>query len=349
MANTHFPKRKVIGVTALVDSLMDLVKKNIIAKTDLTADAVIGNSTVSVYNAFQFRKGDEVVFIDYDYDYEDLPHFKTMEYAKIKEVLSTTSIELEIPLQDNWTLAKRAFIQKTLGHSPLMEKHVYYGDREVIPTEYVAVTVDPGNVSNEWLYIPGGLGENYNIKITVYSKSIDTDGGKRILDKYCDNICQLLNENIHLRVDVYETQLQQDALTGATTIVLEDNAKNQELIAPYNPLSANEYEYPFGFELQDNIHATCWIKILSVTSGGGFITATLEKPLPCDFLKSEFAILRRMGQYIYESRADGIEYGLIQKGSAFIRAGQINWFGKTTKEFRFPQGSNQVNYLPRVP
>lgn len=348
MPISQFPKQKVAGVTEITESLINVIKKNMIAKTELTSDGLAGQTTIYVTNAFQFRDGEEIVLIDYDYDLEGEKHYAQMEYAKIKTVVNTTEILLESALQDSWYTAKSSFIQKTIGHSPLIEKHVYYGDREVISTEYMAITIEPVNLSNEWMYLQGGLNETYQFKITIYGKSLNTDDGKRIIDKYADAVYQLLIDNLHFAIDNYDCQLQQNASIGDTQVVILDTPKNREMIKPYTPLTPEVYEYPYGFMLQDNYHTSCWIKIDAVTYSGGFIYVDLERALTDNYTLNEYAVLRRFGRYVWDSRADGIEYGAIQKGSAFIRAAQINWFCKSIRELKFPQASNHVDYLPKV-
>ena len=52
---------------------------------------------------------------------------------------------------------------------------------------------------------------------------------------------------------------------------------------------------------------------------------------------SDHAVLRRKKRYMYDSRVDNAEYGTVQKGSVFLKAGRLSWFGKETWKEWFPQ------------
>lgn len=52
---------------------------------------------------------------------------------------------------------------------------------------------------------------------------------------------------------------------------------------------------------------------------------------------SDHAKLRRTKRFLYDSRASNVEYGTVQKGSVFLKAGVVRWFGKETSVFRLPQ------------
>jgi hypothetical protein len=49
------------------------------------------------------------------------------------------------------------------------------------------------------------------------------------------------------------------------------------------------------------------------------------------------AVLRRKRRYFYDSRPESVEYGVVQKGSAILKAAKISWFGKETHVIPFPQ------------
>ena len=49
------------------------------------------------------------------------------------------------------------------------------------------------------------------------------------------------------------------------------------------------------------------------------------------------AVIRKKKRYTYDSRVENIEYGTVQKGSVFLKAAKLSWFGKETETFQFPQ------------
>jgi hypothetical protein len=332
-----------MSIELIADGIIDLIKKNLIAETDLTLDVSPSDTTISVYNAYRFHADEEIVLIDYGYNQQGHIHYNVFEYARIKTVNSSTSITLHDPIQGTWSLADQAFIQKTIGHSPLYTDNVLYGDREVIPVDDIAITIEPVSLGNEWIYIQGGLSEESRVRIMIYGKSITTDEGRRILDRYSWAVYSLLNSNIHIDVNNVETPLFNDYIAGTNTLVIEDTALNRERF------TVELYPEPARYRLQDNQGVTCWFRIIDRAISGGLIHLTISNTFTDDFLLSEFAVITRIGEYIYDSRADTIQYGQVSKGSAFLRAAEINWFGKRVNDHVFPQTSDGVDNFERIP
>ena len=172
----------MIGVAPVINGIIDLIRKNIIAKTNVTSNVLTGDILVEVENSFNFNDGEEIILIDSGYNNNMSPHYKKYEYCQINRVINTHYIELSSPVIDSsgWLVDNSSFIQKTIGHSPLYDDRVYYGDREVIPTEEMAITVEPLSMSNEWMYLHGGLSEEYKISIMISGKDIETELGIQI-------------------------------------------------------------------------------------------------------------------------------------------------------------------------
>ena len=63
----------------------------------------------------------------------------------------------------------------------------------------------------------------------------------------------------------------------------------------------------------------------------------LSRRLQFNYMMSDKAVLRRKWRYMYDSRVTDVEYGHVQKGSTILKAGRMNWFGKETQEYVFPQ------------
>ena len=112
------------------------------------------------------------------------------------------------------------------------------------------------------------------------------------------------------------------------------------------------------YEVQDNNGIEIDLFCTSVTTpGDGRMYIELSQndpsvygiqPLSRSYFLSEYAVLTRHGRYMYDSRIDNVEYGVVQKGSAFLRAARLNWFGKEVTEYRFPQKSLGVPYFEEV-
>lgn len=327
-----------MAIEIIVDAIIDVIKKNIIAKTNVTSNVSSGDVLIHVENSFQFADNQEIVLIDWGYNQQGHNHYQIFEYSKIKEVNNTTTITLTSPVEGNWLTSENAFIQKTIGHAPLYENNVFYGDREVISPNEMAIAVEPSGLSNEWIYIQGGLSEDYKVKILIYGRDIKFEEGRRILDRYSDGVYQLLLNNIHMELDNYHTPLFANYSANSSTITIEDTPENRENIIVSTPSDDIDYE------MQDNEGASCWIKITNIAYGVGTMILTITPPINANFNLSDFAILKKWhkNEYIYDSRVDGITYGQASKGSAFIRASELNWFGKKVNRHTFPQTSNRV-------
>ena len=71
--------------------------------------------------------------------------------------------------------------------------------------------------------------------------------------------------------------------------------------------------------------------------GGSACWVELDRPLYRSYKVADKAVLRRKKRYTYDSRVDNIEYGTVQKGSVFLKAARVSWFGKEAESFVFPQ------------
>jgi len=335
-------------VEPLVDTIIELVKDNIIAETDITSDAIAGSNTISVYNSFHFMPDQEIILIDYDYNVSGTPHYQRFEYSKIKTVNNTTSITLYDPLESTWLVASNSFVQKTIGHSPLYANQVLFGDREIIPADQMAITVEPSNMSNEWMYLQGGLNEEYKLKIMIYGKDMKTDEGLRILVRYADNVVELLNKNIHIGAGEYSTPLLQNVNIGDTQVIIAATPENIDRITITNIVPPMLKDLKRTYQLQDNNGTSWWFGITNIDISGNTMILTMDIPMTMPFLLSEFAVIRKPKYYVWDSRADSATYGVTQKGSAILRAAEIGWYGKMINEFSFPQpalnlkGFNQI-------
>ena len=333
-----------MAVEEVIDAVIDVIQKNIIAQANVTSDVTSGDTIINVDNAFQMANGQEIVIMDYGYSNPSSNHYDVMEYATIKEVNNTTTITLTNPIEGNWLLSDQSFIQKTIGHSPLHYENVLYGDREVIPQQDMAITIEPSSLSNEWIYIQGGLSEEYRLRIMIYGKSIETNEGRRIIDRYSDAVYQLLNDRIHLDVNSHNTPLMEDVPYSSTTFKIQDTPENREYF-----ISSVELEHQRSYFLQDNQGISNVFEILSVTPiVGNLLSILADRPIEGNYLRSEFGVAFRTATYIYDSRVDGITYGQVSKGSAVLRASELNWFGKRLNHHPFPQQSHSVNNFVKI-
>ena len=308
-------------VTEVSDGLIDLIQENIIAKTNLVSSALTGDVLIQVENSFHYNDGEEIILIDYGYNDESSSHYHIYEYASIKEVNNTHWITLDMAVQDpngGWLVSNGAFIQKTIGHNPLYDDRVYYGDREVIPSEDMAVTVEPLSLSNEWIYIPGGLSEEYRVSIIVYGKDIETEEGMKVLNKYTDSIYLLFNRSMHIDINNYDTPLLANVAAGSYTVIIGDSTTNRDKFKVSTLIPDDEV-----YEIQDNMgtEIDLFVTDRSIPGDGNIYLTVIQNdpssyaatPIARSYSLNEYAVFRRHGRYFYDSRIDNIEYGVVQK------------------------------------
>lgn len=319
----------------IVDAIIDLIKKNISARTNVVSDVSSGDTTIFVENTFHFNENEEVVFVDFGYNVPGSTHYNQFEYAKIKNIINTTAITLYTNTISNWLVSDNAFVQKTIGHTPLYANNIYFGDREVIPDAEMAVTVEPVDNSNEWIYIRGGLSEEYNVRIMIYGMDVSTEDGMIILTKYTDRIRRLLIEDNHPDINDVTEPLKVTVAANSTSVVIADTPRNRE-----------NFEVGIYYELQDNNHVKQYVNVTNVVADGVNLTLTINEGPTVDIKTEDFGVIRKQRRYLYDSRASSARYGTIQKGSAKLRAAEINWFGKETTNIRFPAFKKRGDYFP---
>jgi hypothetical protein len=348
----------MIGIVPVINGIIDLIRKNIIAKTNVTANVLTGDILVEVENSFHFNNGEEIILIDSGYNNKMSPHYKKYEYCQINRIINTHYIELSSPIIDDsgWLVDDYAFIQKTIGHSPIYDDRVYYGDRNVIPTEEMAIAVEPLSLSNEWMYLHGGLSEEYKISIMIYGKDIETEQGMQILNLYTNSVYNLLNKSIHIDVDNYTSPLLSNVSAGSNTVIVEDSLKNRINFIPSSKLkNTNVYEVQDNIGIEVDLFATNVSSIiydgvpaLSIELSQGNPITNGQKSLNRSYNLDEYAILSKHGRYFWDARIDDVEYGVVQKGSAFLRASKLSWFGKEITDHKFPQKTLRTDYFSQV-
>ena len=72
------------------------------------------------------------------------------------------------------------------------------------------------------------------------------------------------------------------------------------------------------------------------------MTLHLDRNLDHTYYVNDFAKFTRYGRYFYDTRVSNITYGVISKGSAILRASELNWFGKEINEIKFPQRNKSI-------
>jgi len=307
-----------MSVEHIVDGIMRAIKKNLVARIPITSDVSIGTGVIEVSNNFYFESGNEVTLVDSN---------GTQEHHVLVRPLGTKQLQLLHPVEHDFLVTNNTIVQKTIGHVPLFENDVLYGDRAVIPTEQVSVVVEPVSLDNEWMYLQGGLSENYNIAIMIYLREDKHESALRIVSKYADRIYSVLMSKLHTDIVNQVVPVTANVTAGDTEIeVASTDGFLQRDIAEY--------------EIQDNNNVEIDFKLTGTLTSPTRVV--FNRGVLRDYDITENAVVIWRSRYIYDSRPTNIEYGTVSKESGLYKAAKITWFGKETEDYRFPQHSNTV-------
>jgi len=237
-------------VETLVDGMIALLKKNLIAHSPLIADAHIGDTVIYVEDTLRFEKFQNIILMDNNSTMDpNTFSFTGVEFRTIwDDIGNVNQLVLKDPLTRDFLVSDNGRVQKTLKDTVLFEQDVLFGDRQVIAFDHLAICVEPENVSSEWLALQGLLGNDYKMSIIVYVKSGGVGGGEeaaqRICIAYADTIKKLLIGNIHVDLSLDTTPLMRDACPGTQYVYIGSNIAHL-----WPPDSCKRYE------VQDNFKA----------------------------------------------------------------------------------------------
>jgi hypothetical protein len=213
-------------ITAIADGMIALLKKNLVSHTILIQDAHIGDTIIYVDDNLRFDRNNNIVLMDNNSVYNpDAGEITGLEFHVIKDYITETNkIVLKEALQQDFLIANNGRIQKAIKNTILFAKDILYGDREVIPFDYVAITVDSEHFTSQWLALRM-MSDEFRLGINVYVKSGGTPEQEelniRIRDAYANAIYNLLMENIHLDVALDETPIKRDVAAGSNYVYID--------------------------------------------------------------------------------------------------------------------------------
>jgi hypothetical protein len=305
----------MIAAEQIVDGIIRLIQKNTIARTPVISDLHEGERDLFVDDTLRFDGANEIILMDNS--------GSPMEYNTVLTKVGTNRLVLLNPASRNFIVSDGAVVQKAIGNVPLFEEDVLFGDREVIPNNGVAVTVEPTTLSNEWLYVQGGLGEEHAMTIMCYIRADRHEDAMRVVMKYGQSIYTLLNGNIHLDVVNDTTPILADLSAGSDTVTIGDT-------------SAWPVDNQYRYEVQDNNNAEIDFRLVEVV---GPQEVRLNRRLARSYRVADKAKFTRRVAYIYDSRCTQVEWGTVSKSSALYKAAKITWFGKDVEDLSFPQVS----------
>jgi hypothetical protein len=305
----------MIAAEQVVDGIIRLIQKNVVARTPFIADVMAGSQDIMVDDTLRFDGANEILLMDNSGG--------AMEYHTVLTKTDTNHIVLLNPVGRDFRVSDAAVIQKAIGNIPLFENGVLFGDREVIPNTGVVVTVEPVSLNNEWLYVQGGLSENHSISIMCYVKSDAHENALRVVMKYGDCIYRLLNENIHL-----------DVVNDTTPLISDLSPLGDRVFIP--DTTAWQADGQARYEVQDNNSAEIDFSIVEVM---GPTELRLNRIRYNSYRVADKAKFLRRVAYMYDSRTTDVEWGTVSKNNTLFKAAKLTWFGKNIDEHGFPQVS----------
>lgn len=362
------------SIEPLVDGMVSLLSKNLVANTPLVRDAHIGDTSIYVSNTLRFDRKDKIVIMDNLSTHEpDTNVFTGVEFHTIRDYIHNVSrIILQEPLEKDFLVSDVGRIQKTIKGAILYQKDVLYGDREVIPFDQVAITVEPERLSADWMALRL-MSNEYRMSINVYVKfggaPEQEEMAMRICNAYATSIYNLLMHNLHVDLVLDEVVLTRDANKGDDFVYIPYSSRGDWI-----PDHCARYEVKDNFSAAQDLNIidldswdsssqsidTSSVSSFSSSSSSVDLTSSsisssslisgssssslddqykvyFDHPLNYSFKVGNKAVLRRIIRYMYDSRVADIEYGVVQKGSAILKAAKLTWWGKEVKHYGFPQ------------
>lgn len=317
-------------IEPIVDGMIGLIQKNLIANTVMTVNALNGTNTLTVENALRFNRNDKILIFDDNSVFAPSENrYEGIRYHIIDTVIQPSTITVKEDLTQDWLTVNNARLQRTVGQLPLFEKDVLFGDRSVIPFDFAAICVEPTRDTSEWVAVRY-LGYEYSLDIIVYvvvpGEGNDEDLAHRAVVRYATALKHLLNSNIHLDLVVDEVEISENITAGQDFIKIA--------LADSDSWEATECYY---FSIQDNNKIFGGFDIESAVVDGGDLKLTLSRDIAYDFDMSDNLVLRRHMRYLYDSRVSDVDYGVVQKGKYLLKAAKLSWFGKEVQNYHFPQ------------
>lgn len=297
----------------IIKDLRERIIQTISAREYLTADTLTGSAIVKVYQANKWDTGQEVVLRNDDIG----------EGFTVRRYVDKHTLELDRPASHDWRVADRAQINRAEGHNYL--KFVLLGDQEIIPA-YPAITLEAGTKTIEWMTIPGTTDE-FTISISTYILDDSSEKSYELMMKYTSAIEEMLMNNLHPDISAETQPILVNLTFGETLIPVPDAT----IWDPNDLIVINSIANRDIIEVKRIVDAT---------------TIELTRGLHFAFYTADNLVAKKLRRYIYDSRVTNIEYGYLQKGSAFLKASRISWYAKEERTRLQPCQPQKPPFLP---
>jgi hypothetical protein len=285
----------------LLESIKTIIERYIVGLTPLTAQANIGDTTITVASTRRLCVGDDIVIFN-------KPNATTQaegEVKKIETILNRSLFTVNEPMAAIYPVGT-SYTEKLIGYTggdPRFLEAVYIGDPAVIP-RYPAITIDGKSRSSKWMTIESTQ-EDYEIEITLYIDSADYESQMKLMYNWVKQIEQALFRSFYPLIDPYELGiLEEDAQPSDDTIRLTDHSINECIL---------------GTIFLESYDRTMPNYIRSYLGNGVY---QLVRPVQFHFSAGDKVI--RPGRHVFNTLPYSTRYGTINKGS-MLKAAVISY------------------------
>lgn len=289
---------------AVVDAVRRIVMRWAITRTELTANASAGDTSITVKSTRRFKVGDQILVHNADEDMEN-DHW-------IAAIPNRNTITLTKPLKWAWTAASGTLVVKTQDDQ--FVKAVFFGEPDVI-TDLPAVTVAGVSRNSEWMAFRATK-ERHNLEIGVYVSADTQEGGDRFLQRIVDDIQYGLKRNLYPLLNDYLTvKVTVPIAFGDFHIKVDDST----------PLTAGQQ-----IIIEDEYN----IQVVGIDAICDATTIQIAQPAEYDFdittvdgdgVLTDGAIIIRPNRLPFNSWPTDINFGKIKKGT-LLKAAVISYF-----------------------
>ena len=127
--------------------------------------------------------------------------------VKIKEVDQVANtITLNEPISEG--INAGSLFKRGPNYEEIRDSSILLGDPDIIAA-YPAICVVPQNKSNEWLTVPAGTNETFNLNIIVHVKEDNQENSMISLMRITEDIEDLLKADLHLKIKGREVDYPQ--------------------------------------------------------------------------------------------------------------------------------------------
>jgi hypothetical protein len=288
----------------IMDVLQSTLMAHLMSRVPLRADLLIGQDTAEIDYATYFYPGQDVI----------VRNTSIGEGFVIESVADSHHVTFEKPATANWTVADSCVVERSPEYHHL--KYVLRGDPQVIP-DYPAITISPGSRSIEWQTLQATF-EEFTMDIYVYVLEDSQESSTDLLTQYADATTEVLMLNLFPEISAHtinpiavytvgDRVLDIGDTTGfhAESVIVIEDLKQREMKSVSRVLDASR------IEVADPLALT-WNSSIDPFR------------------------LSRVIRMISDSRVKSVEYGFVQKGSAFLKAAHISWYGKEMRDRKYP-------------